>query len=116
MRTLTEQVISFTSRPMAAQCPARTSFSSSQSSALCAMAFHCWAKRATVRSVRCLPRPPMVSGGCGRCTGFGSHRASVSLTYRPANVVVVWLSSPTMASSPSSNRSNRSRSGGSSMP
>jgi hypothetical protein len=116
MRTLTEQVISFTFLPMAAQCPASTSLSSSQSSGLCTMAFHCWAKRATVRSVRCLPRPPMVTGGCGRCAGFGSHRASVSLTYRPANVVVVWLSRPIMASTPSSNRSNRSRSGGRSMP
>ena len=58
----------------------------------------------------------MVIGGCGRCTGFGSHRASVSFTYCPAKVVVVWLSRPTMASTPSSNRSNRSRSGGRSMP
>ena len=80
------------------------------------MAFHCCAQRATVRSVRFLPRPPMVTGGCGRCTGFGSHLASVSLTYCPANVVVGWLSRLTMASTPSSNRSNRSRSGGRSIP
>jgi hypothetical protein len=40
----------------------------------------------------------MVTGGCGRCTGFGSHLASVSWTYRPANVVVVWVSSLMMAS------------------
>ena len=80
------------------------------------MAFHCWAQRATVRSVRFLPRPPIVTGGCGCCTGFGSHLASVSFTYWPANVVVVWLSSRTMASTPSSNRSNRSFSGGRSIP
>jgi hypothetical protein len=116
MRRLTEQVISFTSRPMAAQCPASTSFSSSQSCGASTMAFHCCAQRATVRSVRVLPRPPIVTGGCGRCTGFGSHLASVSWTYRPANVVVVWLSRLTMASTPSSNRSKRSRSGGSVMP
>ena len=116
MRTLTEQVISFTSRPIAAQCPVSTSFSSSHCSGLEAMAFHCWAQRATVRSVRFLPSPPMVTGGCGCCTGFGSHLASVSLTYWPANVVVAWLSSPTMASTPSSNRSNRSFSGGRSIP
>src|SRR6516162_11445048 len=81
MRTLTEQVISFTSRPRAAQCPVSTSFSSSHCSGLSAMAFHCWAQRATVRSVRFLPRPPIVTGGCGCWTGFGSHLASVSLTY-----------------------------------
>jgi hypothetical protein len=115
-RRLTEQVISLTSLPMAAQCPARTSLSSSHCSVLSVSAFHCWAQRATARSVRRLPRPPIVTGGCGRCTGFGSHLASVSLTYWPVNVVTGWLSRLTMASTPSSNRSNRSRSGGRSMP
>ena len=113
---LTEQVISAGSRPRSAQCPSRASFRSSQSAGSCVMAFHCWAQRAAVRRVLFFPRPPITTGGCGRCTGFGSQRASVSLTYRPSNVVVVSLSSLTMASTPSSNRSNRSRMGGRSIP
>jgi hypothetical protein len=40
--------------------------------------FQCWANRAAVRSVRRSPLPPMTTGGCGFCTGFGSQRALVS--------------------------------------
>jgi hypothetical protein len=44
------------------------------------VAFHSEAQRAAVRSVRFRPLPPMVIGGYGRCSGFGSQRASVSVT------------------------------------
>src|SRR5256886_15972616 len=75
---------------MAAQCPASTSLSSSHSSGPGTIAFHCCAQRATVRSVRFLPRPPMVTGGGGRRPGVGSPPASGGLWEPPAQGGVGW--------------------------
>ena len=58
----------------------------------------------------------MVIGGWGRCTGLGSQRASVSRTYWPGKLETGSVSSITIASTPSSNRSKRSFNGGSAMP
>ena len=38
---------------------------------------------ATTRSSRS-PCPPIITGGCGRCTGLGSHTAPVSWMVGPA--------------------------------
>ena len=74
IRTFTEQVISAGSRPIdGAVLDQRPASGSSQSAGSAAIAFHCCAHRAVVRSVLVLPRPPIVIGGCGRCTGFGSQ-------------------------------------------
>ena len=73
--------------------------------------------RATIRSVRLSPLPPMAIGGCGRCTGFGSHHASrerevLPVERRPGPSI----SSSMMTCTPSSNWSKRSFSGGRRMP
>ena len=51
--------------------------------------FQCCAKRATVRSVRVGPLPPIAIGGCGRCTGFGSQRAFAQLHVLAVEVAVL---------------------------
>ena len=81
------------------------------SSGLWTMTFHCWAHRATARNVRFGPLPPMVIGGCGVCTAFGSQYASVSLMYLPSKFATFSVSSAMIACVPSSNRSKRSFSG-----
>ena len=62
-----------------------------------------------------LPLPPIVIGGCGVCTAFGSQYASVSLMYFPSKFATFSVSSAIIASA-SSKRSNRSFNGYSSMP
>jgi hypothetical protein len=58
----------------------------------------------------------MAIGGCGRCTGLGSHHASVSVKCRPWNEARSSLSSLTMTWTPSSSRSKRSFNGGKRIP
>jgi hypothetical protein len=111
----TDDSISAGSRSSAAQCSS-TARSSAHCSGEPVMAFQWSAQRATVRSVRRRPVPPITIGGHGCCTGFGSQRASRRRTWSPSKVVVSSESSRTMASTPSSKRSKRSRRPGSSMP
>ncbi len=80
-RALTELRISAGSRPISAHRSRSTSWCPCQSAGDLVMAFHACACRATARRVRVGPLPPIVIGGIGRCTGFGSQRASVSCTY-----------------------------------
>ena len=55
--------------------------------------FHPSAWRAAMRSVTFSPPPPIQSGSRS-CTGFGSHRASVSVKNSPSKLVTSWVSRP----------------------
>ena len=111
-----DTMISLGSRPMSWQCAASTSRLRANSSGVPPTKFQCCANRAAVRSVRRSPLPPMHTGGCGACTGFGSQRAFVSWKYLPVKSVVSRASRLTMTSHASSNRSLRSAGPPSSMP
>ena len=77
-RRCVEIRISAGSRPISAQRWWSTSTAAASCSGDPPGWFQCWAQRATARSVRLGPLPPMQMGGWGCCTGLGSHRASCS--------------------------------------
>ena len=68
-----------------------------------------------MRSVTFSPPPPIHSGSRA-CTGFGSHRASVSVKYSPSKLVTSWVSSPRTHWIASSTWRRRTGAGGNSMP
>ncbi len=60
------------SRPASAQARSHTARRSAHSAGVAKTVLYSSAKRAAMRAVRGFAPPPMMIGGCGRCTGFGS--------------------------------------------